>query len=57
MFFCTFPFTPGLRIPYDAVVKCVPVARAAVARERKRNISTTLGEQILEKGAIWQQQK
>jgi hypothetical protein len=57
MFFCTFPFTPGLRIPYDAVVKCVPVARAAAARERKRNISTTLGEQILEKGAIWQQQK
>jgi hypothetical protein len=57
MFFCIFPFTPGLRIPYDAVVNaCLPLL-AAVARERKRNIDTTSGEQIFEKGAIWQQQK
>jgi hypothetical protein len=35
----------------------VPVARAAVARERKRNIDATSGELDLEKGAIWQQQK
>jgi DNA-binding protein HU-beta len=49
MFFCIFPFTPGLRIPYDAVVNaCLPLL-AAVARERKRNIDTTSGEQIFGK--------
>jgi hypothetical protein len=42
--FCTFLFTPGLCIPYDAVVNaCLPLL-AAVARERKRNIDATSGE-------------
>jgi DNA-binding protein HU-beta len=41
VFFCIFPFTPGLRIPYDAVVNaCLPLL-AAVAREPKRNIGRT----------------
>jgi hypothetical protein len=53
MFFCTFPFTPGLCIPYDAVVKCVPVAACGSGARTK----TASGEQIFEKGAIWQQQK
>ena len=36
MFFCSFPFTPGLRIPYDAVVNACLSRIAAVARKQKR---------------------
>jgi hypothetical protein len=54
MFLCSFPFTPGFGIPYDAVVKRVPVA----IREQQRAEKTeTTGESVFRKGAIWQQQK
>jgi hypothetical protein len=39
VFLCTFLFTPGLRIPYDAVVNARLPPLAAVARGRKRNIN------------------
>jgi hypothetical protein len=54
VFLCTFLFTPGLRIPYDAVVNARLSPLAAVAREPKRNIGR-IG--FSKKGAIWQQQK
>jgi hypothetical protein len=54
MFFCTFPFTPGLCIPYDAVVNARPSLLAAVTRKTKTQHREN---KIFEKGAIWQQQK
>jgi DNA-binding protein HU-beta len=44
VFLCTFLFTPGLRIPYDAVVNARLPPLAAVARGRKCNINATSGE-------------
>jgi DNA-binding protein HU-beta len=44
VFLCTFLFTPGLRIPYDAVVNARLSLFAAAARKRKRSINATSGE-------------
>jgi hypothetical protein len=56
MFFCTFPFTPGLRIPYDAVVNARLSRLRHWRANEKRDIRATSGELDFRKGAIWQQQ-
>jgi hypothetical protein len=58
MFLCSFPFTPGFGIPYDAVVKRAPVAIREQWRAVKRNTKRNNGRiSFSKKGAIWQQQK